>query len=102
MALAASTINLSRGLMGDLMGVFVNSSFVGITEKDFDKDHVTLESVTPYYILVFIGFVNCLYEFSIIWLIPTKAEILMEIDIRNATRKNTALGRSSSVISAGY
>ena len=98
MALSASTINLSRGLMGDLMGVFVNSSFVGITEKDFDG--VTLETVTPYYILVFIGFMSCLYEFTIIPLIPIKAEIMLEIDKRNASRKNTALGRKTSVMSA--
>ena len=90
MALSASVINLSRGLMGDLMGVFINKTFIGITEKDFE--HAEKDTVTDYYKLKMITFVSIVYEFLIIPMIPVKAEINKEIDLRTRKRRDTALG----------
>ena len=70
MALSASLVNTSRGLMADLVGVAINKQFVGIDQKDFEN--LTTESVTRCYILSLIGIVGCFYEFSIIPLIPTR------------------------------
>lgn len=84
MALSASVCNLSEGLMANLSGVFVNKSFVGLTQADFEG--ATQGTVTRYHLLVSIGFISCLYEFLIIPLIPLKTEIQEEIEAREKSR----------------
>ena len=65
MAFSASICNLSNGLIGNMVGVFVNKVFVGVTENDMSR----------YYVLTLISLVSCLYELIIIRLIPIQSEI---------------------------
>ena len=73
MAFSACIVNLSEGLMSDLIGVFINKQFIGMTSDDFSD--ATKESVTPYTTVVYIGFISVVYEIFIIPLIPIKSEI---------------------------
>ena len=65
MAFAASFVNMSRGLIPDMMGVFINKNFVGVTENDLSK----------YYILSLISIISTLYEIILIRLIPLRSEL---------------------------
>ena len=68
MAFAASLVNLSMGLVGDLTGAFINKTFVGVTEDDLSK----------FYILYYISIVSVFYELCLIWLIPLRKDVEKE------------------------
>jgi len=74
MAFSASVVNLSRGVIGQLTGAFINKYFVGVTAKDLSN----------YYILVLLGFGNILWELCIIRLIPVQKEIDAAIILRKS------------------
>lgn len=74
MAFSASVVNLSRGVIGQLTGAFINKYFVGVTAKDLSN----------YYILVCIGFGNLLWELCIIRLIPVQKEIDAAVILRKS------------------
>ena len=65
MAFAASVVNLSRGLVGKLSAIAINSYFVGV-EKD---------KMENYYMLKIIAIVACFYQIAIVKLIPLKNDI---------------------------
>eukprot|EP00356_Strombidium_inclinatum_P011214 CAMPEP_0170503074 /NCGR_PEP_ID=MMETSP0208-20121228/43559_1 /TAXON_ID=197538 /ORGANISM="Strombidium inclinatum, Strain S3" /LENGTH=62 /DNA_ID=CAMNT_0010782527 /DNA_START=282 /DNA_END=467 /DNA_ORIENTATION=- len=52
MAFSASIVNLSRGFMGEVIGVWVNKNFIGMTSEDLSKYNIT----------IWIGIGGCLYE----------------------------------------
>jgi hypothetical protein len=62
MAIAMSTLNISNGLVGDLIGAFVNEKFVGVQASDLSK----------YYVLNYISLGSVIYELLIIGLIPLR------------------------------
>ena len=80
MAFSASIVNLSRGMIGQLTGAFINKYFVGVTAKDLSN----------YYILVLIGFGNLLWELCIIRLIPVQKEIDAAVILRQSQREEIA------------
>ena len=65
MAIAMSTINVSNGLIGDLIGSFVNDTFVGVTTDDLSN----------YYVLNYITLGAIIYEIFIIRLIPLRKDV---------------------------
>ena len=77
MAFAASTVNLRRGFIGELTGVWINKTFVGVTGEDLSK----------FYILSYIGLGCIVYEFFVIRLIPILEEIDKEITTQKSLRE---------------
>mgnify|MGYP006893292613 CR=1 FL=1 len=90
MAFSASITNLSRGLMGQLTGVFINKYFVGVTQ----------DNLSHYYAFTLIGFGCCIYEYFIIKLIPVQSEIDACILIRKEQRDS--IGRQNSLRQSDY
>ena len=72
MAFSASVVNMSRGMIGQMVGVFVNKYFVGVTETDMKN----------FYVLSLIGLGSCVYELFIIRLIPVQSEIDATVRLR--------------------
>mmetsp|Transcript_15703 Transcript_15703/g.26472 ORF Transcript_15703/g.26472 Transcript_15703/m.26472 type:complete len:129 (-) Transcript_15703:181-567(-) len=73
MAFAASAVNLSNGLVGDLMGVAINDWFVGVSGSDLSK----------YYQLSLVSIVFVIYELFIIRLIPLREDVEKEFNPQN-------------------
>ena len=70
MALNASVVNLARGTLGSLTGVFVNKYFVGASKEDFDKkDFSKLE------IFIWISFGSIFINVFLMRLIPIKKDV---------------------------
>lgn len=65
LAVAMSTMNTSQGLVGDLIGAFVNDKWVGVTADD----------LSGYWVLNFITLGAIIYELFIIRLIPLRREV---------------------------
>lgn len=63
-ALLAGISNL-RGTISSWIGVWINETFVGVTETDLSK----------YWVLVTISYVCCFLPLAFIWLIPTRKQI---------------------------
>ena len=65
MAFSASIVNLSRGFTGQMIGVWMNRNFIGITATD----------LTNYSACIWIGIACCFYEMAIARLIPLNSDI---------------------------
>ena len=79
-AFSASVVNLSMGLVGNMVGVFVNHTFVGVEEDDLSN----------YYILSYIGLAGCAYQFFLVRLIPVQEEIDAAVRLRKEQRDEIA------------
>ena len=65
MALSMTIWNSCRGLFPELIGVWINKNFVGVTGKDLSN----------FYILLYIKLCFTIYEVLIIKVIPLDKEI---------------------------
>ena len=81
MALAASTINLSKGSLGEFVGAFINKNFVGVSSNNLSQ----------YYKLSIISIFACFYEYLIIRLIPTMKEVQKEINEKVELRRESSM-----------
>ena len=64
-AFSSGIINISNGLLGQLIGVAVNKLFIGVTKDNLEN----------YPVIPLIGFGCCFYELLIIQLIPVQKDI---------------------------
>ena len=86
MAFSASVMNLSNGLVGQLIGVFINKHFVGVTEKDLSNFSKLA------WISIFFG----IYKLFVIRFIPKMAEIKATIEVRQEQRNSIARRMSTA------
>jgi hypothetical protein len=77
MAIAMSILNISNGLVGDIIGAFVNDTWVGVTAEDLSK----------YYILNYITLGAVFYEILLIRLIPLRKEVEEQMKEDKAERE---------------
>lgn len=80
-AFSAGIVNISNGLLGQMIGVAVNKWFIGVTSDD----------LTNYPAIPLIGLGCCFYELLIIQLIPVQSDIDEAIVIRQKEREEAVL-----------
>jgi hypothetical protein len=80
MAFSMSVVNLTMGFTGNIIGVFINKVFVGVTSEDLSK----------FYLLSLISVGFYIYQFFLIRLIPTRVEIDAAVRERKEQRDSAA------------